>query len=81
MYLSKEIKGLIVFKKNSKYISFLRFPLDFNNNEQNIIFESKDLIKWVKVDDNNSSQILIVDEAKYLKVGSIIIHNDKVGRS
>ena len=79
MYYLGEEQGLIVFKKNTKKILLVKAPLDVSDKSSTeIIYESQDLIKSVKVNYSNYTyRFLIVDEAKYLKVGVLETHNEK----
>ena len=59
----------------------LKTPIDFNNkNYIETVYESQDLIKWVKfnvIDDY--VEFLIVDEIKYLKIGVYTFLHDRSG--
>ena len=59
----------------------VKTPIDVNNkNSIETIYESQDLIKWVKfnvIDDY--VEFLIVDEAKYLKIGTYKLLHDRSG--
>lgn len=76
-----DVRGLIVYKKETKKINLVKVPIDFNDKSNTeVIFESQDLIKCVKSEYVKFSyQLQIVDEAKYLKIGLVETHNDKIG--
>lgn len=67
-------KGLIVYKKDSKRITYIEYPINFNNKSRlHTIYESQEAIKKIQLiyDFDEKWKLYIVDEPKFLKIGSL----------